>query len=213
MSLKWSFDSGGAINHPVVVADDKVLFVPHNGTLIALDAASGILRWEYEAPAKVWERAYVSDGERIFVGLEGGKLVGLDVRSGEVLWETNLGINVQVPPLVVDDLLYVSTTFVGPGLIFDLEKKVKIFVLHASDGLELWSFQTDNYILQMPYIDCDRVYVAGTFYSPVEIDEGGHTRIYALSTVDGSEQWQFESEDGFPKQIYATPSSVVFLGY
>jgi len=39
--LKWSFDSGGAINHPIVVTDDSVLFVPHNGTLIALDAASG----------------------------------------------------------------------------------------------------------------------------------------------------------------------------
>jgi len=67
--------------------------------------------------------------------------------------------------------------------------------------------------LQTPCLYGDRVYLAGTFYSPVEINEGGHTRIYALSTVDGSEQWQFESEDGFPKQIYATTSSVVFLGY
>ena len=213
LDLSWTYDSGSAINHPLIVAGGMIIFVPQNGNLTALDAKSGKINWELDLPQKVWERSYTSDGNRIFVGLEGGTISAIDVYSGKVLWTKNLGINVQVPALVMDDILYVPTTFVGPDLVFDPSKKAMLFALRAKDGKELWSFQTDNYILQTPTSHNGHLYIAGSFYSPVEIEEGGHTRIYAISNVDGTEEWQYESEDGFPKKIHATDSTVNFLGY
>ena len=81
LELVWSYESGGAINHPPIIVDDLVIFIPQNGNLTALDTRSGNLRWQFESPQKVWERSYSTDGKIIFIGLEGGSLVAIDARS------------------------------------------------------------------------------------------------------------------------------------
>jgi outer membrane protein assembly factor BamB len=171
------------------------------------------LRWEYAPPERIWDRAYVSDGRSFFIGIEGGQIVALDAATGEVRWQTELGINAQTPLYLADGVLYVPTTFVGPGLTADPQGQARLFALNPDDGTELWSFTSDNYILQTPTRFGDTVYVGGSYEADVDVDEGGPMRLYALSAADGAEKWTYESLDGYPKQLYATETAVAYIAY
>ena len=209
----WTYDTGGAINHPPRPVGDVVIAVPNQGPVTALDIATGELRWQFAPPERIWDRAYASDGRSFFIGLENGKLVALDARTGAIDWEKELGINAQTPLYVADGVLYVPTTFVGPGTPADPFGQAKLFALNPDDGQELWTFTSDNYILQTPARFGDTVYVGGSYEKDVEVDEGGPMRLYALSAADGTEKWAYESLDGYPKQLYANETAVSYIAY
>ncbi len=214
-SLRWKVQTGGAINQPPLIVGNIILLVPSGGPLLALDLETGGLRWRFAPPEGVWERAYASDGKRVFIGIKGGRLAGLDISTGRLLWQKDLGINVQVPPLVSGNVLYVPTTFVGPELRPDFEGRSKLFALRAETGDEIWVFETKNYILQTPTRNSTTLFVGGSFYDTAALssDEGGHMRIYALDIQNGIPRWTYESEDGFPKRLYANENMLVFVGY
>ncbi len=210
----WRYRADTPINDTPIRVGDVVIAAPVGGPLLALDVNTGELRWQYKPSGKLWERSYASDGERVFVGTEGGQLTALNIKNGEIAWQKKLGINAQIAPLVVDDILYVPTTFVGPGLKAQPDGKANIFALSTADGSEAWSFETDNYILQTPFYNNNTLYVAGSYSDPsIEVDEGGPMRMYALSAEDGSPQWVYESEDGFVKAVYATDKAVSYIAY
>ena len=112
----WVYDTGAPINLTPVHSGEIVITVPSGGSMLALEVTSGEIRWEYDPPEDIWEPGYTANDYFVYVGLSDGKLVALNTTNGEVRWEQQLGINVQTPPLINDDILYVSTTFVGPGL-------------------------------------------------------------------------------------------------
>lgn len=209
----WTYDTGDAINHPPVFVGDFLIAVPQNGPVTALNAQTGDPAWQFDPPERIWERAYVSDGRSFFIGLENGKLVALDAQTGTVNWEKELGINAQTPLYVANGVLYVPTTFVGPGTPADPFGQAKLFALNPDDGQELWAFTSDNYILQTPTRFGDTIYVGGSYEKEVEVDEGGPMRLYALSAADGMEKWVYESLDGYPKQLYANETAVAYIAY
>lgn len=213
LALSWTSQTGGAINHPPLIVQNVVIVSPSNAPLLALDLETGSQKWAFSPPEGVWERAYASDGERVFVGMKNKTIAALDISNGKVLWQKDLGINMQVPPLVSDGIVYVPTAFVGPELVPDVNGRAKLFALDAKTGKEIWVFESENYILQTPVIHYDSLYLGGNFYDPTPIDEGGHTRIYALTLDDASLHWTYESEDGFPKRLYATQETLIFVGY
>lgn len=209
----WTYFAGAPIHHPPLVVGDTLIVAAAESPLVGLDVKTGKPRWKFDAGGRIWERAYAGDGERVFVGIENGRFAALEASSGNVLWETNLGINTQVPPVVVEGVVYVATTFAGPGMRGDPNGKAKLFALAAEDGRLLWEFESGNYILQTPFKQDDTIYLAGSFKDPREVDEGGHMRLYALDAADGSIRWQYESDDGFTKQVYATQRAVAYIAY
>ena len=213
LALAWTIQTDGAINHPPLIVGEIVILAPSGSPLLALDLETGAAKWTFAPPEGVWDRAYASDGKRIFVGVKDGSLAALDVSNGRLLWQVDLGINVQVPPLVSEGIVYASTAFVGPELKPDVNGRAKLFALDAKTGEELWVFESDNYILQTPTVNGDALYLGGNFYDPTPIDEGGHTRLYALDLATSSPLWNYESEDGFPKRLYATEETLVFVAY
>lgn len=209
----WKQEVGGPLNHPPLRVGDVLIAAPIRSPLAGLDVETGKVLWQYDPGIRIWDRAYATDGQRVFVGLDGGKFAALDASTGKTIWETELGINVQVPPLAVSGVVYAATTFAGPGMIGDPNGKAKLFALSAEDGHVLWEFESDNYILQSPFRQGDTIYLAGSFSNPKVVDEGGHMRLYALDASDGSVKWKYESEDGFTKQVYATESAVAYIAY
>lgn len=213
LALAWTVQTGGAINQTPLIVRGLVIVCPSASPLLALDLETGAARWSFAPPEGVWERAYVSDGERIFVGLKNKSIAALDASNGKVVWQKDLGINMQVPPLISDGIVYAPTAFIGPELTPDVHGRAKLFAFDAKTGKQLWEAVTDNYILQTPARFGDTLYLGGDYYDPRPIDEGGHTRIYALNLADGSPRWTYESEDGFPKRLYAAQNTVVFVAY
>ena len=209
----WQQTVGGAINHPPLPVGNILIVASVESPLVGLDIETGKVRWEYDPGVRIWDRAYASDGKRVFIGMDGGRLAALNASNGKVLWEATLGINAQVPLLVTDGVVYAATTFAGPGMIGDPTGKAKLSALSAKDGSILWEFESGNYILQTPFKQGGTIYLAGSFSDEQDVDEGGHMRLYALDALDGSVKWQYESQDGFTKQVYATERMVAYIAY
>ncbi len=213
LKLVWSYESGAPINQVPARTAGVVVVAPNEGALIALDSQSGALRWQYDPPEGVWERSFVADRGRIYLGVGGGSVVALDADTGELIWEQQVGIEVQRPSLVVGDRLFVPTTFVGPRIQSNHDGRATLNVLDVDTGEELWSVETENYILQTPTMHGGRLYLAGAYQGQQPVEEGGHMRLYALDASNGKVQWTYESEDGFPKRLHASDSTVAFIGY
>ncbi len=209
----WSRDVGEPINHPPLRVGNVLIVAPIERPLLGLNAKTGETLWSFDPGVRIWDRAYASDGRRLFLGIQDGKYIALDPSNGKKLWEASLGINSQMPPFISDGVVYVPTTFAGPDTPGDPNGKAALFALSVDDGEILWSFESGNYILQTPYKQGDTIYLAGSFSSPKVVDEGGHMRVYALNANNGSVKWAYESEDGFTKQIYATENVVSYIAY
>ena len=213
-ALVWQYDSGGAIDHPPLRIGNTLVFVPKDGPLTALDAQTGELRWQFNPPEGVWHRAYAIADEQVFIAMVGGDVAALDAQNGDLLWETELGINAQVPLHVQGQTVFVATTFVGPGLQANPQGQAKLFALDTHSGAIRWEFESENYILQTPYSTGEIVYTGGSYVNPaVDVDEGGPMRLYALSAADGRPLWEYVSEDGFVKAVYATDEVVTYIAY
>jgi len=209
----WRVDLGAPVNHPPLRIGDVLVVAPINKPILGLEVETGKTLWSYDPGIRIWERAYASDGELFFIGLENGAYAALDPSNGRELWRVDLGVNSQMPAFISNGVVYVPTTFAGPGMIGDPNGKAILFALSAKDGATLWAFETDNYILQTPYVQDETVYAAGSFSDPRDIDEGGHMRLYALDIGDGSVKWEYESDDGFTKQVYATAEYLSYIAY
>ncbi|MEN8113764.1 MAG: PQQ-binding-like beta-propeller repeat protein [Actinomycetota bacterium] len=213
MTPVWEHETGGPIGAPPTAVGDVVVVAPEGGPIVAMDVETGAVRWTFDPPERIWHRTLATDGVQIFVGLEGGRLVAIDAASGVSIWEQDLGIDTQHAPFVDEGTLYVPTTFVGPGLEPNPDGDAKVFALDAGDGEVIWKAATGSYILQTPLRSGGVVYVAGVFDDPQPIEEGGHTRILALSASDGASLWTYESEDGFAKGLHLADGALAFVGY
>lgn len=74
-----------AINHPPLMVGKIVILAPSGSPLPALDLETGSTQWAFSPPEGIWERAYASDGGRVYVGVIGGNLVALDGKTEDKL--------------------------------------------------------------------------------------------------------------------------------
>lgn len=106
---------------PLVV--DGVMFTTQPGVVSALDARTGRQVWRYTRPQKTknpyeinpYNRGVAIVGNQLFVGTLDAALVALDVRTGRLLWETQvadtmLGYSLTSAPLIVKDKVLVGIT-------------------------------------------------------------------------------------------------------
>lgn len=216
LELAWTYETGKPINYAPIVAGDHVLTVPNNGgPLIALNATSGQVAWQYRPGDGVWDRGFASAGDQVFVCLKGAKIAALDVQNGKELWVADLnGINCQRGAYIDGDTVYVSTTFVGPELPGSPLTGATLFALDRTDGSVKWTFKADTFLLQTATTYGDTVYIGGSYKDPdYPREEGGPARYYALDAKSGSMKWVYESIDGIPKALYATEDKLLFVAY
>ncbi|MEP6714189.1 MAG: PQQ-dependent dehydrogenase, methanol/ethanol family [Terriglobia bacterium] len=121
LQAKWSFPQPGTGNvQAVPIVVDGIMYTtgPVAGTaqVFALDAKTGRQLWRYQRKQKVTNpyeinrvnRGVAILGKRLFFGTLDGALIALDVRSGALLWEVQvgdsmLGLTITSAPLVVKD--------------------------------------------------------------------------------------------------------------
>lgn len=214
VDLIWTYETGGPINLSPLPAGEILVVAPRGGPAMGLDMETGAQHWTFKPSEGIWERAITGDGSQVYIGVQGGRLAALETKTGAPVWETDLGVEIQTPPRLDNNKLYVSSTFVGPGLESDPLGKAKLFVLDIKTGDILWSFESDNYILQTPFVLEDQIFVGGSYSDPsIEVDEGGPMRIYALSKSDGSINWIYEGLDGYIKALYAADGVISYIAY
>ncbi len=210
----WSFETGGDVNDSPRVDKQHVYLAAEGAGVFALNPDNGDEQWHYAPDEGVWGRSLALAGDALLVGVSGQQLVSLDTSTGQERWRTTLAGEVQRPPLVAGDTLYVGTTFVGPAMDSNPEEQAWVYALDVASGEEVWSFETGNYLMVTPTLDGATLYAGGSYYDPSrDVEEGGPMRIYALDAADGSEQWAVEGEAGLIKRLLTNDGLLHYLAY
>jgi PQQ-dependent dehydrogenase (methanol/ethanol family) len=82
--------SGSMEATPVVV--NGVMYVPNGaGGVLAIDAATGAIKWKYQAPSGGTNRGVAVGEGKVFSSGGGNTLVALDQETGELAWTAKVG--------------------------------------------------------------------------------------------------------------------------
>ncbi|HYU31385.1 MAG TPA: PQQ-binding-like beta-propeller repeat protein [Thermoanaerobaculia bacterium] len=199
-AVKWRFDTQGrslnsasfgydrkSIQSSPAVADGKVYIGARDGSLYAIDAATGKQKWRVDhggswvitAPA-VW------DG-KVFVGSSDLRfLQAVDARISQEIWRVPMPASVWSSPSIAGSTLYVGDT--GGG----------VHALDAKNGKTLWTFMTEG----------------GIFGAPVPIDgavlvTSGDGNLYCLAAGDGPVRRAVFWDEGLEKSSWVRSSKRV----
>jgi outer membrane protein assembly factor BamB len=137
----WSADAGtgssfyGKLTASPVVYDGKVYTLDAAGKVSAFNTSGGAAVWKASTtpPGEKEQEGFggglAVDGGRIYAGTGYGYVVALDARSGQKLWEKNVGSPVRSSPTAAADRVFVVT------------KEGQVYCLSGADGAELWAFR------------------------------------------------------------------------
>ena len=112
-------------------------------------------------------------------------------------WTKDLGFETDSSPVVVNDVLYIGTTF-------------GIHALDIRSGNELWTYHTNGFVKSIPAVSNDVVYFGAD-----------DRKFYALNAKDGTLQWMNDKAmDGYiasavvaGNMVYAIPKDGTFYAF
>lgn len=121
---KWRYQSRGPIEQTPASTGDLIIFANEADQVVAVNAIDGKFKWQYksETPEEYTLRGHAGvtvDGELAFTGFSNGTLVALRRDNGSVAWSTSLKaeadrfMDVDATPIVIDDVLYASSSSGG----------------------------------------------------------------------------------------------------
>jgi polyvinyl alcohol dehydrogenase (cytochrome) len=196
---------------------------PTSDSVIALDLATGELRWAHQftagdirsfggtegdgpdADVGAGPNLFSADGrDLVGAGDKAGRYKALDRETGEEVWSADLtpgGVlgGVEATGAVADGVVYVgSNVAAGGGMPTDV---AELFALDAGTGEILWQKEVEGAIYGSPSVANGIVFQA---------TQG--KQMYAFDAETGDELWRFEA----PADVGGGPSivnGVVYWGY
>src|SRR3984893_15414660 len=128
--LRWTYEAADAIESSPAIVDSVVYVTSANGDLLALDLASGKLRWKYASGGSTGESSPTASASAVFFGDLGGKVHAVNIRDGSPLWTFTTGSEVKSSPVLANDLLLVGS--------YDTH----LYALDSRTGKLRWKLQT-----------------------------------------------------------------------
>jgi len=193
----WSYRTGGLLEYPPIVAYGRVVALQGRGRVVALDAKSGHLKWQYRfnhcsasSPTAGHGVVYVAVMQPYpcarYPRTQRGFVAAFNLLSGKLLWVYRTGA-VESSPLLVGHTLYFGS--------WDHH----LYALDVSGRRPRlrWKFEADNEINSSAAYGGGRVFF-GT--------DGG--RVYGVNARTGRLAWRAESYARFGgrEYFYATPA-------
>lgn len=154
LKLKWAFGFPGAVatfGQPTSYAG-RLFVGSEDGTVYALDSATGCLWWMFKASATV--KTAISIGNRgtaAFFGDTNGNVYALKIEDGSVLWqmhpEAHAAARITGSPLLVGSRLYVPISSGEEGASADpaypcCTFRGSVIALDTATGQQLWKAYT-----------------------------------------------------------------------
>jgi outer membrane protein assembly factor BamB len=135
-TLRWRFQTdGGTIDGVPTVANDLVYVGvqdgPYAGSVYALEASTGAVRWRVHDSMHAYSAPAVADGV-LYVGSTEGSVAALDARTGTVRWRFQTDGPVGSLPAVAN------------GVVYAAFNDGSVYALNAKTGAQRWRFQTDG---------------------------------------------------------------------
>jgi outer membrane protein assembly factor BamB len=193
-SARWTYDTGAGVIR-LAVAGGTVYVGSDDGTLDALGAVTGRLRWTYTTayaaesiPAVAGGTVYLSSDQSDDVGT----VYALGAATGRLHWSytprswfsdvlgTGWETFVLSGPAVAGGTVYIS----GDGTVFALD---------AATGRLRWRYRTAGIVGSGPAVAGGTVYVGGVGYRTTMYGSDGG--VYALDAATGRLRWRYTTGD------------------
>lgn len=160
LAPRWTFTTAGDVSATATVANGRVYVPDWGGKLWAINAATGKAVWSRtissydEVPSDVsrtspayWHgELVVGTGAMALPALEGAYVVGIDARTGAMLWRTQADSNpaaiVTSSPTVDNGVVYVGTSSRDEELPGTPTFRGSVLALSARTGKILWRTYT-----------------------------------------------------------------------
>lgn len=213
-----------------VQAEGLVFVGTADNFILALEADSGELAWQFEAEHSIWSTPSYRDGV-LYVGSLDKNIYALDAQTGDLLWEQIVAGSVSGQVAVGDSLIYVGSfdkqlhaldketgeirwevpeggtedwVWAAPllveNIVYFTDKSGNVFAVDAETGRILWTADIEGQVVAAPISANGIVFIA----SAGLVNNGDDIRrgtIIALDAETGEELWRKETT----APIYTTP--------
>ena len=178
-SVRFTFDAGSPLRGSPVVRAGTLYVGASDGTLHALDAATGAPRWRFHTDGAI-SAAPAIDDVAVYVPSRDGFLHAIDVRTGRERWRHRFG-----RPLGPDDYwdYHLSSPVLADGTLFIGGGDGRVVALDPAQGRVKWQADLGARVRSTPAVH-DGIVVVGTM--------SGHVR--ALRERDGAPLWTFATD-------------------
>ena len=202
----WKEDVGAAIVAAPALTADAVYVVTSDDSVVALRRSNGEPLWTFAGePIEEFTIAghagLTTDGDLLLTALTDGRVIALELRSGQVYWQIDTSVDidttagdapdffdVDTTPAVIDDIVYVAS-FTG-GL----------YALKRNSGTVLWREPSLSGVTELSAsADQQSLYLAGR----------PGVRKFDLRTK--KTLWSWPAERGAPSSVIPTDRGVVLV--
>ena len=177
-------DKSGVRISPAVL-DGKLYAAGTDGTISALDAATGKTLWSKHLGKRhgfVWHHGNNSvrwaggpgtDGKLVVVGSLEGAVQAFDAATGDERWNAQLSSEVIAAPVIMDGVVVVRT---NDGRLYGLD---------ANDGSRKWTYDRSTVPILSLRGDASPLVAGGLVYSG-----GDNGKLSAITLTDGKTAWE-----------------------
>jgi outer membrane protein assembly factor BamB len=143
LTPKWTFPIAGNVTSTPTVSETHVFATAWNGTIYAIDRATGLEDWSVELPGtSLKSSATLTADGRVLVGDSEANVHCLDAATGENLWTENIELlpqdHIWGSPVVVNNRVYVPIASDGDNPC----TKGRLVALDLDTGDPLWTART-----------------------------------------------------------------------
>jgi outer membrane protein assembly factor BamB len=158
-----------------VVVDDILYTGSMDGTLLAVEIATGDPVWEFSSlQGEQRERAFYGDpvvvDEVVYAAAYNGFLYAISNEDGSKMWETQVGPGAEQ---------LVGGPGYSDGVLVVGSSDGSVYAFDSESGTELWNFPTDSMVWTTPLVSDGVVYFGS-------MDK----YVYAVSLSEGQEIWK-----------------------
>lgn len=157
--------------------EDGLLFVGVGERLLALDSATGEMRWQIEREAGQWFYSVALANGLVYGGYDDGHFYAFDQTTGDEVWRSPLAGAGWSAPVIAGGAVYVGNI------------DQHIYAFDMLTGQERWQFETDDWATTDPIFSDGVLYVGVGNHDNRE----GPRPLYALDAATGQLLWRFEA--------------------
>jgi outer membrane protein assembly factor BamB len=153
-AIEWTLDLGNPVVAEAAVADGAIILGDVTGIIHCIDLQTRKPRWTFETGDTIQAAPAISSG-RVFVGSGDNSFLAIDISTGRKIWSIQAKQKFSSAASVV-------TAPDGSGewvLVNGYDGISRC--LRASDGSEVWTYKTDDYINGSPAIIDGRLVAFG----------------------------------------------------
>ncbi len=143
----WQMETGAALRAPAVASRGQFFIGSSSGRFLALDAASGAVRWEFISTGKFFHAAAAADS-LVIVSSTDHRVHALSREDGHPIWQQELDAIPRSAPVICG-----SAVFIGAA-------DKRLLALSLDDGRELWSFTAKGRIASAPIVYNNQLFFA-----------------------------------------------------